>query len=435
MTLTLEKARAFGRQKPVEIGVKEVELTAQQVRLWEQTRAKFLSDAPGFTFILYQMMNPKRKQLHAVFTNDPSVPVAATDGLYVYLNVDTWFKYTLSERVFILAHEVVHAILNHAITMHMYRRAGKLSSTAGKSMEWDENTAQQAADCIINDMLVESRIGSMPKDACYNKDLITHKDGFVTAYEKLYRRKKGGGSGGGGGFDKVLPPGMGEGKDPGQAAGERNEQEWKTATAAAMATAKAQGKLSASMRSVFEEVLEPQVSWQDYITGFFARRLGGGAYNFRRADRRFMVRDIFAPSRSGHAADTVVVAIDTSGSIGDKTVAMFLGEVSGVLADVRPRDLYVVWCDAKVRRVDMAEDVGDLAEMRRKGAPGRGGTDFRPVFEWVKEMGFKPDALLYLTDLLGAFPSSAPDYPVLWGATMKGKVPFGETVEVPNADR
>lgn len=434
MTLTAEKARAFGHEKFTEIAAEEVELTAQQVRLWEQTRAKLLSDAPGFTFILYQMMNPRRKQAHAVFTNQPDVPIAATDGLYMYLNVDTWFKYTLPERVFIAAHEVVHSILNHPITMHMYRRMGKVTSIAGEAMSWDEDTAQCAADYIVNDMLVESKIGALPKDGCHDPKLITHKDSFVVAYEKLYKKgKKGGGSGGG--FDVVLKPGTGEGKDPGQAANERNDQEWKTATAAAMATAKAQGKLSDSMKRMFEEVLEPSVSWQDYITGFFVRKLGGGAYNFRRADRRFMLRDIFAPSRSGYGAEAVVVAIDTSGSIEDKTVAMFMGEVAGVLGDVRPRDLHVVWCDAKVHRTDIAEDVEDLRKMRRKGAPGGGGTDFRPVFDWVKKMGLTPDALLYLTDMLGTFPGADPGYPVLWGSIEHGKAPFGEVVVIPNADK
>lgn len=444
MTPTVESARKFGQQKFKEIAVKEVELTVQQSRFWEQTRAKFLSEAPGFCFILYQMMNPRRKQAHAVFTNDDkAIPVAATDGLYCYLNVNTWFKYKLDERVFIVAHEVCHSILNHPITMHMYRMSGRVRFEDGTEAPWVEDVGQRAADYIINDMLVESKIGTKPADACHDKALITHKDSFITAYQKLYRKSNGGkglgsGSGtGGSGFDVVLKPGTGEGKSATQAKDERNDQEWKTAVAAAMASAKAQGKLSSSMSSMFEEVLEPKVSWQDYIMGFFQRKAGSGSYNFRRPDKRFIVRNprMFVPARSGNGADVVVVAIDTSGSIGDKTIAMFLGEVAGILEDVRPASLYVMWCDARVHRVDEPEDIGDLREMRRKGAPGRGGTSFVPVFKRVQKMGLRPDAVLYLTDMEGTFPKVAPNYPVLWGSIGTSKAPFGEVVTIPNADK
>lgn len=435
-TLTTDKARKFGNEKPVALSVPETNLTSQQERWWEQTRAKLLSEAPGFTFILYQLMNPHRRDMKAVFTKTPEIPVAATDGLYLYLNVDKWFRYTLPERTFIVAHEVCHAILNHPVTLHVYRRLGKVKFKDGTEAAWDEGTAQSAADYIINDMLVQSKIGTLPKDGHHNPGLITHRDSFIDAYQKLLKHHGHGGAGNG--FDIVLKPGTGEGKSPQQAIDERNGQEWKTAVAAAMASAKAQGKLPSSMQSMFEELLEPRVAWEEYIVGFFRRKLSAGSYDFRRPDRRLIARmpePIYAPSRSGFGADTVVVAVDTSGSIGTKTLALFMGEMAGVLGDVRPKNLYVVWCDAAVKRVDQPEDVEDLRAMQRKGAPGRGGTDFCPVFEWVAEQGLKPDALLYLSDLAGTFPKAAPDYPILWGSIGADKAPFGEVVVIPNADK
>jgi len=236
------------------------------------------------------------------------------------------------------------------------------------------------------------------------------------------------------GFDIVLNPGKAEGKSPEVAKGQRSEQEWKVAVAAAMESARVQGKLSASMKDVFGEVLEPRVSWQDYITGFFKRRLGGGSYNFRRADRRLITRDpfIYAPARSGFGAENVVVAVDTSGSIGRDELTMFFGEMQGVLDDVNPENLYVMWCDAQVHRVDEVEDTGDLIDMWHAGAPGRGGTSFVPVFEKVRDMGLKPDALIYLTDGHGTFPSE-PGYPVLWGSIdlKPESYPWGEVVMIP----
>ena len=64
---------------------------------------------------------------------------------------------------------------------------------------------------------------------------------------------------------------------------------------------------------------------------------------------------------------------------------------------------------------------------------GGGGTDFRPVFEWVERQGVAPCCLVYLTDLLcNRFPDQTPDYPVLWVQTADYNVtaPFGEIVKM-----
>jgi predicted metal-dependent peptidase len=66
---------------------------------------------------------------------------------------------------------------------------------------------------------------------------------------------------------------------------------------------------------------------------------------------------------------------------------------------------------------------------------GGGGTDFRPVFDWVAHLlggGAGPDALIYCTDGLGTFPLRAPSYPVVWVVTAAGKpqFPFGMTIRL-----
>jgi predicted metal-dependent peptidase len=70
--------------------------------------------------------------------------------------------------------------------------------------------------------------------------------------------------------------------------------------------------------------------------------------------------------------------------------------------------------------------------IRALGAQGGGGTSFVPVFKWIEENDIEPEALVYLTDMYGDFPSKAPSYPVLWGSISKGvPAPFGEVVDVP----
>jgi predicted metal-dependent peptidase len=437
----LEKARP--------IAVKEEILTSKQESLWDQSRAKLMWEAPGFTHILYSLMGGTAKTPQAVFTKE--VPIAATDGVYMLLNPDTWFKYKLGERVFIMAHEVCHAMLNHAVTFNIYRNRKEVKFSDGTVMPYDEMTMQKAADYIINAMLVESKIGTKPPDALHDTTLVTHMDQLVEAYRKVYKAQppqKGGGQGqqgtpGGSGsgnpsgsFDNVLKPGTVEGKNATQAAQERNEGEWKTAAAAAMEANRTQGKLSASMQRMFGSILEPQISWQEHIDGFFKRRTGSGSWHFRKPDRRLIARmpdRIYAPSRQGYGAENVVLAIDTSGSIGSKTIDLFLAEALGIIEDVQPHKLWLMWCDAKVHRVDECEEYSDILHVRAKGAVGGGGTSFVPVFEEVHKLGFKPDALVYLTDGYGTFPDKAVDYPVLWGdiSHQPKLYPWGEVVNIP----
>ena len=190
-----------------------------------------------------------------------------------------------------------------------------------------------------------------------------------------------------------------------------------------------QGKLPSALERLFKEVLEPTVSWQDHIRSFFARKVGAGGYDWRKPDRRMIARDIYSPARSGNGCGDVVVAVDTSGSIGQRELDHFFTELRGILEDVQPSTVHLVWCDAKVHHVDELDSASDLQGLKPHGG---GGTAFEPVFQWVSQQNFTPDALVYLTDGMGSFPPSAPTYPVVWGDIYGHvKYPFGDVVNIP----
>ena len=91
-------------------------------------------------------------------------------------------------------------------------------------------------------------------------------------------------------------------------------------------------------------------------------------------------------------------------------------------------DIRVVYCDTSIQRVDTFRETDRPIKVEWCGG---GGTDFVPVFEWIEKEGLRPTALVYLTDLDGRFPQSAPAYPVLWGVVnyrhgRKIEIPFGE---------
>lgn len=430
-----------------------IKLDASQEKLWTETRSAMLVSCPMFSHILYTMLVPKRagETEHIAFFTD-KVPVAATDNYELYINPEKFFNYTLPERVFILAHEIMHCVFNHPGQMYQSKRRGKVTTLAGKSYDYVQDLANMAMDYVINDLLHESKVGNTPKNLCHDKNLGTKDDSWIDVYEKLWKKCGGPNSGklkdlpgyGSGLGGDVLEPGSGQGQDAASADSQRNEQEWQMAVQQAVDAARAQGKLPTAIDQAFGKVLDPVVDWKDYIQAFFARKAGSGGYDWRRPERQLIARGlgcvggdaVYAPSRSGFGAGTIVVGMDSSGSIyADKSlIDRWMGELSGILNDMNPKRIVVMWCDAAVARVDEVEDATDLDIIRHKGAKGGGGTDFTPVFNEVESMGLTPDALVYLTDGYGTFPAQAPEYPVLWGNITPGyekNYPFGEVVTIP----
>jgi predicted metal-dependent peptidase len=404
----------------------KIELTPTQSRKWDETRCALLWACPAFTHIWFKMMNNAGSKDIALFTKE--VPTAATDGDNLILNPDTFFTYDLDKRLFIVAHEILHCILDHCGIMHRLLKSG-VPYSDGTRLPYDQQTMNIATDLVINAVLIESGIGSYDKDWLYDPTKATGKDSSIDVYRAIYKKPPPGGHG----FDQHLAPGSSTGKDSTTAAAARSQAKWDQAVIAGATAAKAMGRLPAGLERFFTDMLEPQVEWKEHIKSMISRRLGTGGYDWRKPDRRLITRDIYGPARSGFGAGTVVVACDTSGSIGDQEMNMFFAEMSGILSDVKPRELVIMFCDADVHRVDHCDETSDLEEIRTKPVGGGGGTSFIPVFDKIAEMGLEPDALVYLTDLMGTFPAQAPEYPVIWGyvPVYPAKAPWGDVVEVP----
>ena len=73
---------------------------------------------------------------------------------------------------------------------------------------------------------------------------------------------------------------------------------------------------------------------------------------------------LYLPSRTSEGAGEIAVAIDTSGSIGQKELDEFASEVQGIIKDVRPSKLYVIYCDAQINHVDTFAPEDDVFSVR-----------------------------------------------------------------------
>jgi len=210
--------------------------------------------------------------------------------------------------------------------------------------------------------------------------------------------------------------------DPGD-----TEEEWKVATVQAAMAAKAYGDLPGIAARLLEAYTRPPVDWRTVLADFITRTARND-YDSSHPNRRHLQRGILLPGLRSNELPEVIIAVDTSGSIGPDTLAMFAGAVSDVLA-AYPTTVHVLSVDAEVH---------SAVEYRTEDLPivldnlsGGGGTDFRPAFTWADQQGITPACLIYLTDLYGSFPDIAPDYPVLWVSTTGERAPFGETLNLP----
>jgi predicted metal-dependent peptidase len=119
--------------------------------------------------------------------------------------------------------------------------------------------------------------------------------------------------------------------------------------------------------------------------------------------------------------------VDTSGSIDESLLRRFAAEVAAVLEKTEPL-LRLIVCDADVHQVQDFSGREGAKLLRGFEFKGGGGTDFRPAI--AEAAKWKPDLLIYLTDLQGNT-GHEPPFPVLW-AMPEGKAaaPWGKIIEL-----
>lgn len=416
--------------------------TVEERRALEVARIGFMSACPFYAHLFYSEMKE-------VLTRE--IPTAATDGRHVFINPTYLASLKPPEGVFVYAHEVDHFVSRHPQRMQSYQREGNLRGTP-----FDAEQFNHAADYVINAGLMEQGVGLMNPSWLYSGDVVG-EDLVEDVYQRIYKKPPEGGGGGGGksrgktyamsgkapkgakpdpaadaaggAFDGLLPP------PTNPVTGREDvpdEATFKEAVARAAAAAKAMGKLPENIRRRVEAILEPQVDWREHVRMLLTGHMGARHETWNRPNRRRLVLNplVIMPGRRGFGAHRVAVGVDTSGSVTDPELAAYFAEIGAILADIRPKEVILIFCDAKVQRVDTASSLDELAHIRVKGAPGGGGTSFIPVFDYLAEQDIVPDTLIYATDMMGRFPSKAPAYPVVWCATTDKTAPFGDVVRI-----
>jgi predicted metal-dependent peptidase len=346
----------------------------------------------------------------------------ATDGFNIFVNPA--FADTLSgdEIVGVMAHEVMHCILGHAD-----RRGIRAQD------QWNI-----AIDLATNLILTDSGV-TLPKggllDWSYRgmtaEDIYNHLSKNPSTLKKLSASR---------GKMKLsdihlsptdLKGQWARGDDhPSEAERRRLRKSWRDEI-----KSKIPGKVSGDYSDEIKMSGKQEIDWRGYLSHFMTG-LRRDDYRLFPPNKKHLWRGIYLPSFGSPGPDHIVVAIDTSGSMGREELGKILTEIDAA-RQIAECKLTVIQCDSRIKSVETLE-AWELASANfgKKRMRGTGGTSLIPPFEWiekyVKEGAPVPDALIYMTDGYGVAPKDDPLYPCLWVVPETGSMefPFGNVIQV-----
>lgn len=178
------------------------------------------------------------------------------------------------------------------------------------------------------------------------------------------------------------------------------------------------GRFGVKAPRVIDEMLQPKVDWRKVLRDFVASSKNGrDEFTWRRLNRRRLADDYYVPTTEDESTGEIVVAIDTSGSIGGAVLAEFLSELASICEVCSPEKVRVLWWDTTVHGEQIFTE--DYQNLRNTLKPvGGGGTRVSCVGEYMNRHNVKPQCALVFTDgYLENNPKWGVDCPVLWLVT------------------
>lgn len=345
---------------------------------------------------------------------EKSIPYMAVGvdktGWTLYYNPEGIAKMTFDQLCYVMKHEILHVILNH----HGRCKAGITDKVVITELD------NVAMDLSVNSMLGDDMGlgGCLPGKPPFEG--IPPGKSYEWYYKELHGKKN---------LSNLGAPGQAQGPDGPltweahkrkMSADKVTQAQVNSVLGQALKETKAKGDMPGELETILNEVLKSRYNWKAELRNWAGEYyVTGQRLSRKRMNRRLPIFGIIPGSVNEYSAK-LVVALDTSGSMPDRALKMLLGEVKAMGIPV-----IFVQCDSEIHE---AKPISPYRKFDTK-MKGRGGTDFRPVFEYAKKIN--ANGVIYLTDLMGDFPDGDP-IRTLWVCTEKdSKAPFGKTIYLP----
>lgn len=355
------------------------------------------------------MANPKYVALAGVLMVgkrevDDNIPTACTNGkdeIYGRAFVESLSD---AELRFLVLHECYHKLYKHLTTWrHLFDECAPLANVACDYVInikiSDDNTDGFAVMPKRDGKAVgaiDARFRGMDSAQVYNilKQENPPQDGDGSG--------EGDGSGGGSGTG-ISAPGSGLDEHDWDGAKEMSPEQRKALDRdldeAIRQGALIAGKVGSGGDRSLDELLKTKVDWREALREFISTTCAGNDYStWKRPNRRFVSSGYYLPSGVSEQVGELVIAIDTSGSIGGRELAQFLGEVKGICDSVHPDCIRLLYWDTEVCADEkyVGPEVENLVHSTKPA--GGGGTMVECVPRYMTEHAIKPQAVVVLTD-------------------------------------
>jgi predicted metal-dependent peptidase len=349
------------------------------------------------------------------------VPTMAVDsGWRLYYSVDFVLGENSEALATVLLHESLHCLMSHN------QRFENVSSENRNNYLWNI-----CGDCAINEILDEQKMPWTEKVtpvrySDYEDVGITPAMITETAYEKMRQWVA---------DNPNQPIGRFEQPDCGSVNGGQPRQyelAKSNQDSPALSTEQQEGirdKVASEVLSsgagrsdmpggLFrwaESHLDPQVNWRKQLGVSIRRAVASVAgrkdYTFSRPSRRqeamrLIKSSVVLPSLRQPAPPRVAVVVDTSGSISDSDLKLYLAEVSGIVRAVSlGGGVQVISCDSKAAKPQLLKSASRIDELVLEGG---GGTDMREGITAALGTKPSPDVVIVITDGETPWPSAKP---------------------------
>lgn len=340
---------------------------------------------------------------------DEWLMTAAVDGRKLYFNTQFFNAMDNKEVEFVIAHEILHMVYDHL----------------GRRDSRDPLLYNIAADYIVNNLLVDDRIGKKPRIVDCYQDFKYRNWSSEDVYDDLFKQAKKNGQEfleqlgemldehldlDGDGDEEGEGNGKGKGKGrPKYTKAELDQikDEIKEAMIQAASAAGA-GNVPAGVQRLIKEMTESKMNWRELLRQQIQSTIKSD-YTFARPSRKGWHTGAILPGMNFQDTIDICVALDMSGSIGNEQAADFLGEIKGIMDEYKDYKIKV-WCfDTKVyNEQDFSADGGEsLSDYEIKGG---GGTDFMVNWKYMKDHDIQPKKFIMFTDGYAWDSWGDPDY-------------------------
>jgi len=144
--------------------------------------------------------------------------------------------------------------------------------------------------------------------------------------------------------------------------------------------------------------VQRDTDWRSHLREFIEQIVTGDEHSrFNPPSRRFLPLDILMPTHFDIAMGELVIACDTSGSMGS-TYPVVFGEIANICTQINPERVRILWWDTEVcgEQVFVRGQYDQIAHLLKPA--GGGGTSPQCVANYLSKYNIKPTAVIWLTD-------------------------------------